>query len=251
MTAVDPTSLRAAFDRVRTWIFDLDDTLYSSALGLHESMRRRVVLYLERRLAVTTEAAAALHLDYFGRYGTTLQAVMQVHGDDPAAFLDFVHDIDLSGLRADPDLVRALDALPGRRVVFTNGSRRHAEAVLDAMEMGHLFETVWNIESCGFVGKPQLSAYEGFLAACGIEPGTAAMFEDRACNLVVPHDLGMRTVLVVPADGDPAGPAGPSVDFSTDDLAAFLASVTPAGPEPERTRMRGIQPLIGADVAAI
>ena len=113
------------------------------------------------------------------------------------ACLDFVHDIDLSALVRNEDLIKALRALPGRRIVFTNASRGHASAALAAIGMADLFAATASIEDSDFVGKPHLSAFSGFFEAHGVSPGTAAMFDDRAGNLSVPHHLGMKTVLVV------------------------------------------------------
>ena len=216
----------AAFSHVSTWIFDLDDTLYPSATGLDAEMRRRVRLFLAQRLHLGPEAAEALHRDYVDRFGATLQAVVELHGVRPADFLRFVHDVDLSRLRPDAKLATALAALPGRRLVFTNGSQRHAQDVLRALDLAHLFEDICHIERHRFVGKPQQAAYDAFVAAFGVEPATAAMFDDRAANLAIPRRLGMRTILVVPPDAPP--PDGPpeAADFVTDDLPAFLSGLT-------------------------
>ena len=64
----------------------------------------------------------------------------------------------------------------------------------------------------------------------GVDPASSAMFEDLARNLVVPHRLGMTTVLVVP-DGakevvreewELEGRDADHVDHVTDDLTGFL-----------------------------
>ncbi|WP_022724121.1 pyrimidine 5'-nucleotidase [Rhodopseudomonas sp. B29] len=220
------SGLREAFAHVDTWIFDLDDTLYPRSVGVHEQLRRRVVAFVARHMGLEHEAAEAIHLDYYERFGSTLQGMVELHGVVPAEFLDFVHDIDLSMLVPNPRLIAAIGKLPGRRVVFTNASRGHAEAALAAMGLSQEFDLVVSIENSGFVGKPHLSAFELLFAGHGVAPATAAMFEDRPGNLLVPHELGMKTILVVDPNQRAAAADGamrPShVDYVVENLVLFL-----------------------------
>jgi putative hydrolase of the HAD superfamily len=191
------SGLRGAFAHVDTWVFDLDDTLYPRSIGIYSQMKQRVVLFIADHMKIDHAAAEAVHIDYYERYGATLQGLVEVHGVAPRAFLDFIHDVDLSALTPNNDLIAALQALPGRRVVFTNASRRHATAALEAMGMTDLFDAIGSIEDSDYVGKPHSSAFSGLFDAYGIDPRSSAMFEDRIGNLVVPHQMGMKTVLVV------------------------------------------------------
>jgi len=218
---------RDTFAHVDTWVFDLDDTLYPRSIGLHDQMKRRVVLFIADHMKIAHAAAEAVHLDYYERYGATLQGLIDLHGVAPRAFLDFIHDIDLSVLGRNEDLIAALRALPGRRIVFTNASRGHAVAALDVMGMSDLFAAIASIEDSDFVGKPHLSAFSGFLDAHGVNPGTSAMFEDRAGNLLVPHELGMKTVLGIDPSIDETEPfSKPShVDVVLENLTVFLGKV--------------------------
>ena len=220
----ESASLRGSFAHVDIWVFDLDDTLYPRSIGLHHQLQRRVVAFIADHMKLDRAAAEAVHLDYYERFGTTLQGMVQLHDVAPRAFLDFVHDIDLSALVRNEDLIEALLALPGRRIVFTNASRRHAVAALEAMGMADLFDGIASIEDSDFVGKPHLSAFSGFLEAHGVNPKTAAMFDDRAGNLLVPHELGMETVLVVdPLIDDADAIAKPRhVDAVVTNLTGFL-----------------------------
>ena len=217
-------TVRDVFAHVDTWVFDLDDTLYPRSIGLHNQMQQRVVRFIADHMKIDHAAAEAVHHDYYERFGATLQGMVELHGVAPRAFLDFVHDIDLSALVRNEDLIEALRALPGRRIVFTNASRGHAAAALDAMGMADLFDATASIEDSDFVGKPHLSAFSGFFEAHGVRPGTAAMFDDRAGNLSVPHQLGMKTVLVVdPLIDDADSIARPRhVDAVVTNLTAFL-----------------------------
>lgn len=218
----------ASFAHVDTWIFDLDDTLYPASAGLHERMVERVVLFLSRFLDIDLEEAARVHKDYYQCYGATLQALVQEHRLDPAAFLEFVHDIDVSGLGPDQELARGLAGLPGRKVVFTNGSLPHAKAVLGALGISSHFEAICHIERRGYIGKPNPRAYEILIETETIDARSAAMFDDRADNLVVPHRLGMRTIHVVPDLKDDPAALGRSAnaDAITSDLAHCLQSIS-------------------------
>jgi putative hydrolase of the HAD superfamily len=222
LESVSSHRIPGRFADIDTWIFDLDDTLYPRSAGLHEQMKARVVRFIADLMSLNAVEAEAVHSDYYERYGATLQGLMELHGVAPAPFLDFVHAIDLSPLSHDDLLIKALEVLPGRRIVFTNSSRRHAASVLEAMNMADLFEATYSIEDCGFIGKPQRSAYASILAAYAIDPRTSAMFDDRIGNLVVPRDLGMRTVLIAPPNDAKTFQAPRHVDAVTDNLASFL-----------------------------
>ncbi len=217
------------FGDVDTWVFDLDNTLYPSEARVWPQVDERITLYVMQHYGLDGQSARALQKYFYHRYGTTLKALMVEEGVDPHEFLDFAHDIDHSTIRLDPGLGDAIEALPGRKLILTNGSRRHAETVADKLGiLGH-FEDVFDIAAADFVPKPERTTYERFLNLHGVDPHRSALFEDIARNLVVPHDLGMATVLVVPPVIDPFREAfeqeavkEPHIDHITDDLAGFL-----------------------------
>src|SRR5438067_5515761 len=103
---------------------------------------------------------------------------------DPEAYLAFVHDIDLSSLETDHSLAFAVARLPGKRYIFTNGCRHHAQRILSALGLAQLFDAVWDIRSIGFIPKPDRRAYEAVVADAGLIAHQAAMFDDIAHNLV-------------------------------------------------------------------
>jgi len=149
---------------------------------------------------------------------------------NPDDFLDFVHQIDHSPLEPNASLGAAIERLPGRKLILTNGTRRHADAVLARLELDRHFEDVFDIIAADLEPKPSPQIYDRFLKVHGVEPGKAAMFEDLARNLTVPYALGMTTVLVVPEhtrevfrEGwELEGRDAPHVDHVTDDLLGFL-----------------------------
>ena len=221
------------FDRVETWVFDLDNTLYPHHLNLWEQVDIRIRDYIANFLALTHDEAFRLQKDYYLRYGTSMRGLMTEHGMDPDEFLAFVHQIDHSPLTPNPALGNALEKLPGRKLILTNGTRAHADAVLRRLEIDRHFEDVFDIVAGELEPKPLAQTYDRFLARHGVDPARAAMFEDLARNLEVPHRLGMTTVLVVPEatrevfreDWELEGRDAKHVDHLTDDLAGFLAGL--------------------------
>jgi putative hydrolase of the HAD superfamily len=222
------------FAEVETWVFDLDNTLYPHHLNLWQQVDARIRDYVARFLAVTHEEAFRLQKEYYRRYGSTLRGLMIEHGMQPDAFLEYVHAIDHSPLSPDKALGTAIERLPGRKLILTNGTRAHADAVVRRLEIHQHFEDVFDIVAAEHEPKPLPRTYERFLARHGVDPRTAAMFEDLARNLAVPHALGMTTVLVIPhgtrevfrETWELEGKDAAHVDHVTDDLAGFLGELT-------------------------
>ena len=211
------------FSHVRTWIFDLDNTLYPPEARLFDQIEVRMTDWVMRALTVGRDEADGMRHDYWRRYGTTLAGLMAEHGVDPKPYLHDVHEIALDALAPDPALADAIGALPGRRIVYTNGSAPYAERVLAARGIAELFDAVYGVENANFRPKPERQAFEAILAADGSDAGSAAMFEDDPRNLEAPAALGMRTVLVGPEPIDK-----PWIHHHARDLVAFLADI--AGP---------------------
>jgi putative hydrolase of the HAD superfamily len=222
-----------AFGHVETWVFDLDNTLYPHHLNLWQQVDERIRDYIARYLKVTAEEAFRLQKDYYKRYGTSMRGLMTEHGMEPDDFLDFVHQIDHSPLTPNAALGAAIEVLPGRKLILTNGTRRHADAVLARLELDRHFDDVFDIVAAELEPKPSPKTYDRFLKAHNVDAAKTAMFEDLARNLVVPHALGMTTVLVVPEhtrevfreDWELEGREAPHVDHVTDDLVGFLEAV--------------------------
>ena len=227
------TNTPRAFSNVETWVFDLDNTLYPHHLNLWVQVDPRIRDYIANFLALTHDEAFRLQKDYYRRYGTSMRGLITEHGMDPDEFLAFVHQIDHSPLTPNPALGDALEALPGRKLILTNGTREHANAVMKRLEIDRHFEDVFDIVAAELEPKPLAQTYDRFLARHGVDPARAAMFEDLARNLEVPHRLGMTTVLVVPEktrevfreDWELEGRDAKHVDHLTDDLAGFLAHI--------------------------
>lgn len=208
------------FIHVHTWVFDLDNTLYHPSARLFDQIEARMNVWMTRQLSIGLDEAQRLRHQYWAQYGTTLAGLMTEHRIDPTEFLDHVHDIDMDHLTVDPRLVAGIQALPGRKIVYTNADIRYAAKVLRARGLSDLFDAVYGVEEAGLLPKPQPEAFRRIFAADGLDPARAAMFEDDPRNLAAPHQMGMRTVLV----GENTAPAD-HIHHLTDDLAGFLARV--------------------------
>jgi putative hydrolase of the HAD superfamily len=216
----------AALSGIDTWVFDLDNTLYPASCNLFDQIHRRMGEFIAALLQVDLAEAKLLQKQYFREHGTTLRGLMTVHGIDPRAFLDHVHEIDLSPVPPDVALQAALASLPGRKLVFTNGSVRHAENVLGHLGIEGHFSGILDVEGCNLVPKPDPAGYAELVRRFGIVPARAAMVEDMAKNLVPAAALGMTTVwLRGTIDWAVEGAEGDHVHHVVDALAPWLAEV--------------------------
>jgi putative hydrolase of the HAD superfamily len=221
------------FDHVDTWIFDLDNTLYPASSRLFDQIDVKMGEFVSRLLNVPYEEAKRRQKEMFYKYGTTLRGLMTEHGISPDAFLDYVHDIDHTPVAANRLLDEALHALPGRKLIFTNGTVAHANKVLARIGVTHHFGDIFDIVHSDFIPKPEMGPYEKFVRQTGVNPKTSAMFEDIARNLEAPHALGMTTVLVISPDNRDAehlnratgGTGQAHIHHVTDDLARFLTEL--------------------------
>ena len=216
---------KSSFEHVSVWVFDLDNTLYPPAARLFDQIEVLMTDYVMEALSVDRQTADHLRDHYWRRYGTTLAGLMIEHDVDPAPYLDRVHDIDLGHLTQDLELRAHIQALPGRKVIYTNGPKIHAERVTAARGLSGIFDAIYGVEHANFRPKPERAAFETVFALDGISAGNAAMFEDDPRNLLAPHEMGMQCVLVGPK---PAAHDA-HIHHQTEDLTAFLAQIHAQG----------------------
>jgi putative hydrolase of the HAD superfamily len=218
------------FTGIDTWVFDLDNTLYPHHVNLWQQVDNRIGEFVSRGLKGSADEARRIQKDYYRRYGTTMRGMMTEHGVHADDFLAYVHQIDHSPLQPNPAMGAAIAKLPGRKLILTNGSTDHADAVLTRLGLSGHFDAVFDIIAAELEPKPAPQTYRKFLTLHQVDPARSAMFEDLARNLVIPHQLGMTTVLVVPdgtrevlrEDWELEGRDASHVDHVTDDLTGFL-----------------------------
>jgi len=230
------TKTSRPFTHIDTWVFDLDNTLYPHHVNLWQQVDARIGEFIGAYLKVGADEARRIQKDYYRRYGTSMRGMMTEHGVRADDFLAYVHQIDHSPLEPNPAMGAAIAKLRGRKLVLTNGSTDHAEKVLQHLGIDAHFEAVFDIIAADLEPKPAPRTYQKFLRDHDINPQTSAMFEDLARNLVIPHRLGMTTVLLVPdgtrevvrEDWELEGRDDSYVDHVTDDLTGFLQTLSGA-----------------------
>ena len=234
-SVIAPT-MKEAFRQITEWVFDLDNTLYPRHTDLFKQIDWKMTDYVARLTGLGKDEARKLQKQLYRDHGTTLNGLMMEYHIDPHDYLACVHDIDYGEVEANPALGELIASLPGRKHIFTNGDVRHAENTLQAIGIGPVFDSMFDIVAADFEPKPARGPYEKFLKAHVVHPGEAAMFEDMPRNLEVPKELGMTTVLVVPRAGSThsaehwelAGEDDPHIDHVTDHLDDFLADILAA-----------------------
>ena len=223
------------FAHIRDWVFDLDNTLYPHHSNLFAQIDVKMTAYMSDLLQVSQEEARVSQKELYRDFGTTLNGLIRTHDIDPDDFLQKVHDIDYSWLSPNPELGEAIRALPGRKFIFTNGDRGHAERTARQLGILDHFDDIFDIVAAGLTPKPAAETYDKFTQLHKVAGPDAVMFEDLARNLEVPKRLGMTTVLIVPRNFEPTfseiwerDPGQEDdVDYVTDDLAGFLRAVMP------------------------
>lgn len=223
--------MKKAFSDTRCWVFDLDNTLYPARCNLFAQVDRRIQQYIMDLFGVGPEEARKIQKGFFHEYGTTLSGLMRHHGVDPNKYLHYVHDIDVSPVDPNPILDGLLERLPGRKLIYTNGSVAHAERVMERLGVTRHFGGIFDIVAAGYVPKPEPAAFDAFVACHGVEPTGAVMVEDIARNLAPAHALGMTTVWIRSDHHWSGGSeSDPHVHHVIDDLVGWLTDVAEAMP---------------------
>ncbi len=212
-------------ERVDTWIFDLDNTLYPARHRVFDQVAERMTLYVAEFLDLEHDKARALQKQYYLEYGTTLNGLMKFHDCDPVEFLAYVHDIDYSPIPESPGLARTLAQLPGRKLIFTNGDTPHARRAMERLGVAECFEAVFDIVASDYVPKPDPSVYRALIERHDIDPVRAIYFEDIARNLRPAKELGMITVWIEGWDERSGDPDVDHIDHRAPELAPWLNSL--------------------------
>jgi putative hydrolase of the HAD superfamily len=180
------------------WIFDLDNTLHYADPHIFPHISRSMTAYLQAHLGLDAEAAAALRVRYWKRYGATLLGMMRHHDTDPGHFLWHTHQFPQLARMVvrEPWLRQALARLPGRKFIFSNSPVHYSQAVLEVLGIAGLFEDVFSIEHTHFRPKPEASGFRRLFRRHRLRPEVCIMVEDSLENLRAAKALGMKTVWV-------------------------------------------------------
>ncbi len=189
--------------RAPVWLFDLDNTLHAASHAIFPAINRLMTDYVARVAQVDRNEADRLRRDYTRRYGATLLGLLRHHAIDPHAFLREVHALgDLTPLvRAERGLAPLLRALPGRKLILTNGPENYARQVLEVLGIAGLFERVIAIEQMqdgrAWRAKPDRPMLRRVLRRARVRADCAILVEDTRGHLKRYKRLGLRTVWMV------------------------------------------------------
>ncbi|MEG3087971.1 pyrimidine 5'-nucleotidase [Sphingomonas sp. PB4P5] len=213
---------------IRTWIFDLDNTLYPASARLFDGIDAKMGAYISERLGVDLVEARRIQKGYFHAHGTTLAGLMADHAVDPHEFLAFVHDVEMDALEENAPLAAAIAKLPGRKIVFTNADTPYATNVLGRLGLSDSFEAIHDIHAMDLAPKPQASAYAGLCAAFDLDPHACLFAEDMARNLKPAKAIGMTTLWVDNGSEQTPDETHEHVDFITHDIRHWLEAILEA-----------------------
>ena len=214
-----------ALSHIDTWIFDLDNTLYPASCDLFAQIDQNMGQFIMDLLDVSAAEARVVQKGFFHAHGMTLRGLMNDHGVDPRTFLDKVHAIDLSPVAHDAELVAAMAALPGRKLIFTNADVDYAERVLEKLGLADAFEAIHDIHAGDYQPKPAALAYDQLCKTYAIDPARALFVEDMARNLAPAKAIGMTTVWIDNGSEQGPGEFRQSIDYTVPDLGPWLARV--------------------------
>jgi len=208
------------------WIFDLDNTLYSGKTRVFEQIDKRMSKYISDKLNVSIVEAKEIQKKYFYKYNTTLNGMLKNHKIDANEFLEFVHDIDIDFLKKDLTLSEELRKLEGKKIIFTNGSKKHALNVIRKIGIEQHFDDIFDIVDSNFVPKPTMEPYKKLVEKHKIDPNLSVLIEDIARNLKPAYEMGMKTVWI--ENNEPWAKKfsdSDFIDFKTNNLSKFLKQI--------------------------
>ena len=216
--------------KIKYWLFDLDNTLYSGDTKVFDQVDKKMSKFISEKLKVSEEEAKKIQKNYFHEYNTTLNGMIKNHDIDANEFLEFVHDVNLDFLQKDEFLKDQINRLNGKKIIFTNGSKAHAANVTKRIGIDKLFDGVFDIVDSDFYPKPSIEPYKKIIENYNIEPEYCIFFEDIARNLKPAHELGMKTVWIKNKEPWAAKYSNEEfINYRTDNLANFLKEINEHG----------------------
>ena len=185
-----------SFRSIKYWIFDLDNTLYSGKTKVFEQVDKKMSKYISDKLNISIDEAKKIQKNYFHKYNTTLNGMIKNHKINPNEFLESVHDINIDFLQKDLELAKELEKLEGKKIIFTNGSKKHAINVTKRIGINQYFDDIFDIVDSDFIPKPAIEPYKKLVEKHKIDPKLCALVEDIARNLKPAYEMGMKTIWI-------------------------------------------------------
>ena len=215
-------------EKINTWVFDLDNTLYSADSGIFQQVHKLMGEFISKNLNMNMPEAKKLQAKYYKEHGTTLKGLMNNYGIDPDYFLDEVHRLDYSIVSSNELLNQELHKLEGRKIIYTNANEKHAIDVLKRIDLENFFDEIFDIKMANYIPKPEIKPYEQMIDLFSIDPDRSAMFDDIAKNLVPAKKVNFTSVWIDAGYenfSDDIEASKEYLDFQTTDLSLFLKDI--------------------------
>ena len=215
-------------EKINTWIFDLDNTLYSADSGIFQQVHQLMGEFISNNLNMEISEAKKLQSKYYKQHGTTLRGMMDNHGVDPDYFLDEVHRLDYSIVGPNQLLNEELEKLEGRKIIYTNANEKHVLDVLKRINLSDYFDEIFDIKLANYIPKPEIKPYEQIIELFKIDASRSAMFDDIAKNLVPAKKVGFTPVWIDAGYenfSDDIEASRDYLDYQTRNLSLFLKDV--------------------------
>ncbi|MBR1777118.1 MAG: pyrimidine 5'-nucleotidase [Alphaproteobacteria bacterium] len=224
---MDYQIFRNKLKNIQGWVFDLDDTLYPPTGEIYAQMAERICAYVMKTLHIDKKEASVIQKEYYRKYGATVRGLMIEYDIDPEDFTNYVHQLDLSSLKENPQLKACLQALSGKKFIFTNGAYQHAERVLEQLGIRECFSGIFSIREAGYIPKPAEETYRKMLETFQLNPQESIMFDDSPANVLGAKKVGMHTVWIssnVENNKYCSVDSQDFCDYETPDLISFLTA---------------------------
>tara|TARA_X000000368_G_scaffold286149_1_gene227257 strand:+ start:730 stop:1407 length:678 start_codon:yes stop_codon:yes gene_type:complete len=215
-------------NKIDTWIFDLDNTLYSADSGIFQQVHQLMGKFIQEFLNIDLQKAKEIQKKYYKKHGTTLRGMMDNYGVDPDHFLEEVHKLDYSIVSSNDKLNEELKKLKGKKIIYTNANMKHTLNVLERIKLSNFFDEIFDIKMANYIPKPEMKPYEQIIKDFDLNPSTSAMFDDIAKNLVPAKKVGFTSIWINAGYenfSDDIKSSNKYLDFETNDLCIFLEKV--------------------------
>jgi putative hydrolase of the HAD superfamily len=214
--------------QIKTWIFDLDNTLYSADSGIFQQVHELMGKFVSAHLNIDIDEAKQIQNKYYKQHGTTLKGMMDHHGVNPDHFLTEVHRLDYSIVEPNHKLNEELKKLKGRKIIYTNANMQHALDVLERLKLSNFFDEIYDIKMANYIPKPEISSYKQLIEQFNISTESAAMFDDIAKNLVPAKKVGFTSIWIDAGYenfSDDIQASKKYLDLETTNITEFLENV--------------------------
>ncbi len=177
-----------------TWIFDLDNTLYSSSTGIFNQIDVKMKEFISMKLKISEDDSFRLQKKYYKKYGTTLYGLMRNYNIDPDEFCNYVHNVNFNLLSKSKMLKDRLQSLPGEKIIYTNADNTYAEKVLNKLGIKEVFLDIFDIKKTDYIPKPMKRSLNQLIKKYKLDPKKTVYFEDLKKNLKYSSSIGFTTV---------------------------------------------------------